>query len=69
MEDPTMFQLQALTQTGGRYSSIKESTLQIGKTKRFLMSKEDKTEKDKLFGPGESIVVQTRNGISYTLKI
>jgi Tfp pilus assembly protein PilO len=63
-----MFPLLALTQIGGRYSSIKEFTSTIGKTKRFLMLKEVKTEKDKLFGPGENTVVQTRNGISYILK-
>jgi hypothetical protein len=67
MEDQTTLLWQALTLTGGSFSSLMVSTLSILRTKRLLMLKEDKIKKVKQFGHGEDITVWTRDGLFYTL--
>jgi len=58
---------QAQTPTGGRSSSMKESTSSTSKMEKHLMSQEEKMKKDNLLSFGVSMVETTRDGKSSIL--
>jgi hypothetical protein len=69
MEDPTILVSQALTQTGGNCSHMKQNTSSMLRTRNALMSRVAKTQKVKPSGFGEDTMDLIKDGRLFILMI
>jgi len=65
MVEVTTWPLVELIQDGGNSSEEKETSLSMLETEKFLMLKEDKIKKVRLFGFGEETMVHIKGGNLY----